>query len=427
VASAVRRYVVAFQRRNLSDSAFRAITDFLYGVNGDFWFALTATSTGAPQELHAAITGTVYIFKSKHDWRSGAAGAVRPAIDDLNSFRLSLDADRDEQIEARFDSAVANLDQHADITLDFELRRAGEVYFTQPAFRDADLAFASRDFAATGGHDFDKWIADQSYFFLRDLVHEHQHHAPHVDTILTLQRRTTDEHAWRRNVLFSLHFYVISARRTRRPIMLVQALGVLAYCQSFVGICKTAGCQDHDIPQFEVAAIEASLRAQIEEQAHIRKAAESWGQRIWNARLALIAVLAPILAMIAVFVQPRIGTDEGIRRFPGLNKASDFFSDHFGRMLGLVVLVFIGRWALAALVPRLREFGPTRDVLRLGLVNRQVAAAACLFIGFTALGVGGYLGRDALREIFEPFRVLWHAGTSRHAVTPAPTGAGIEE
>jgi hypothetical protein len=398
---------LAFQRRNLSDSAFRNITDYLCGVSGNFWFAIAATSTAAPHELQAAISGTVYVFKSKKDWRDGPAEVVRSSIDNLNSLRLSLDEQRDQKISHQFSAARESLSKHADISLSFELHRGGEIYVAGPVFRNEELAYASKEFASQGGHDFNKWIADQSYFFMRDITHQHQHHAPSVDTILVLQKRGQDTNSWRRNILFSLHYYVISARRTRRAQALIQALGVLAYCQSFVGNCREAGCEQDAIPAFEESAIAMSLRAQIEEQEFAQHAKRQHDGNIFNTRLTAIAIFAPLLALIGVFIQPRIGTAESVQQFPTLNKASDFLSSYFSEIAGIFVLVFVVIWVLAALIPALREVRAGRDILRIGLINRSAAAFLSTLIGLIALGIGNHFGVHALKQLSEPISVLW--------------------
>src|SRR5690349_21101683 len=48
VATTRDRIVLAYQRRNLSDSVFRTITDRVSSRSGDFWFAVSARSTAAP-------------------------------------------------------------------------------------------------------------------------------------------------------------------------------------------------------------------------------------------------------------------------------------------------------------------------------------------------------------------------------------------
>jgi len=403
IASDARRYILAFQRRNLSDSAFRSITDYICGVSGDFWFAIAATSTEAPDHLGAAINGKIFIFKSKEDWRNGPGDTVRLAIERLNNDRFSLDGNRVERTERDYVSAKDALVAHADIFLAFELRRTGEVYVSEPTFSDPDLEYASASLANEGGHDFQKWIADQSYFFLRDIIHQHQHHEPHVDTILTLQKRTLDEAAWRQHILFSLHYYIISARRTRHPPVLIQAIGVLAYCRSFVGVCRTAGYDNDQLPQFETEAIETSLRSSIDENSYSIAEQERSGVRVWNARLTLIAILAPVLALTGVFVQPRIGTEDGIRRFPDLNRASDFLSENFSAVLGLLVLLFVFSWSLTSLLPSLSKAPSGKDVLRLGLVNHYGSAAISAVIGVLAAAFGIYFGWDALKSILGPF------------------------
>jgi hypothetical protein len=145
--------------------------------------------TAAPDDVEGNVHGQVHIYKTKEDWRAGPEETVRKAIDELNEARLSLAENRNQTLSASFRWADYALRSSADITLDFEIIRDGELKVSIPYFSNPDLAFASRAFAEQDGHDFDKWIADQSYFFIRDIAHQHQHHDEAVDTILILQKR----------------------------------------------------------------------------------------------------------------------------------------------------------------------------------------------------------------------------------------------
>jgi hypothetical protein len=307
VATPTCRYILAYQRRNLSDALFQPVIDFAARANGSFWFALHATSPSAPEDVEGEVQGCIYLFKSKDDWRNGPEQVFRSKIRTLNEARLSLTSDRNDVTRSEYEAAGNAVQRGADVTVDFLMHRSGEVYFSVPRFRDENLAYASRDFARQWGHDFDKWITDQTYFFFRDLTHQHQHHIPAVDTILILQKRdANDDFAWRRNIVFSLQYHVISARRTRDVYSLVQALGVIAYCKSFLGVCRnTAGDSSAQIPTFQIEALEQSIEAKIKEAELHLEDDRAKDNRVTNTRVLMVAIVAPVLALLGVFVQPR--------------------------------------------------------------------------------------------------------------------------
>jgi hypothetical protein len=409
VATAVDRYILVYQRRDLSDSVFRTITDRVCRRSGDFWFALVAKSAAAPDNVDGSLSGTIFVFKSKEDWRTGPQDKIRTAINEMNTARLSLASDRDQVIEQSLLYGRMALVESADVWIDFVLERNGELRVDRPVFRDADLAYASRAFATREGHDFDKWIADQGYFFLRDIAHQHQHHDHAVDTILILQRKDDADISWRRNILFSLQFYIISNRRSRDARALVQAKGILAYFESFLGICRSRLKEQFDqIPSFETDALRNSLEASIEERALERLAKTEQSANTSNFRVTVLAVVAPTLALIGVALQPHIGGPENLRDFPTLNHTARFISNYAVEILAITVLFATSAMAIHFATASLAKRGSySRQLLALGIANERAAFFASLLIAVASAGVGMYFGRASLVELLELFERLF--------------------
>jgi hypothetical protein len=261
VATKKHRVVLAFQRRNLSDVLFQSIIHYFCNIEDRFYFSVAATSEGDPA-YSDQIIGRIYIYKSKDDWKVKGRSAIAARIKNINDCRLSIASDRDQLIELEFLAARTALDATSDIHVDFELQRTGEIFVSSPRFLDQDLEYASTEYAVELDQDFAKWIADQCYFFLRDIAHRHQHHDPSSDTILILQKRDKEGVEWRRNVVFSLHHYIIRSKRFADARTLHQAAGILAYCNSFLKICERAlGNDIEKIPRFNEEALTQSLNA----------------------------------------------------------------------------------------------------------------------------------------------------------------------
>jgi hypothetical protein len=160
------RVVLAYQHRPLSDALFGRPLQWLMEFEDSFYFILATTSVGPPGDTDE-MRGAIYIYKTKSDWVQNGRGSTRPKLRQIRNLALSLDIDRYDQIRTLYQQAVNDLQGTADIDLKFVLLRSGETFFSKPSFR----------------------------FFLRDLTHHHQHHAPSSDTILTLQYRGADDFA----------------------------------------------------------------------------------------------------------------------------------------------------------------------------------------------------------------------------------------
>lgn len=88
-------------------------------------------------------------------------------------------------------------------------------------------------------------LPKQIYYFIKDAAHHHYHHQPTSDQILPLVKmervprknpnviHTTNETRWRREILWGLARILARFRRENNVKYLKQALGILAYADSF--------------------------------------------------------------------------------------------------------------------------------------------------------------------------------------------------
>lgn len=379
-----QRIVLGYQRRPLSDVLFQWMIHYFCDIEGSFWFVLAARSGGPPGDTEDLL-GKIYIYKSKADWREKGQPVVRGSIIGLNDIRLSFGADQHRNVERLFTLAQEKLNVTADIEIAFHLNRSGEVYFSKPLFQVEDLEYASVDYAKHTGHDFSKWVADQSYFFLRDMSHVHQHHSPTSDTILTLQERHKDDCViWRRNIVFSLHHYIIRSKRFRDAKSVLQAVGVLGYCMSFLQICKDRiGDEAKKIPIFNDAAMIQSLKARSDEENERATTAIIKITKAGNVRSYILILSAILLAILVMFVQPAIDAN----KFEKLTIISEFLAEYI--MPAFLAMFVFGAvcWAIAG-----RSWRPkrpfARDLLEVSNVRRTrsiivfaVAALVVLMIG----------------------------------------------
>lgn len=100
-----------------------------------------------------------------------------------------------------------------------------------------------------------KDYAEQAFFFLRDISHNHQHHEPDSDTIVRVHKGCTN---YRKQIYFDLFRYIVRFKRTRSSKNIMRASGLLAYANSFKSICKDHGDFPND---YQVENLKMSLDA----------------------------------------------------------------------------------------------------------------------------------------------------------------------
>ncbi len=324
------------------------ITGILTNRSGSFDFILSARSNLPKSSDAAEIVGEVFIVpviqSALLTRRAGAASSpsgacedlpetVEEAIVNLNNTRTyapphSLEEDH---------LGIANwLKLHAPITVRFSLARNGVIRLDHPGFSDHDLADRSIAGAKAIGVDFLRYLAEQAYFFVRDIAHVHQHHAAQTDTLLGLQETDSADTEWRNRLLFSLHHHLIAQRRSRNPASLMQAQGVIAYAESFAALSERE-LGPGALVAFESQALARSVSASIKgaeltalenerELVHIRQLC------IWASVL--------LITILAIFVQPRLGIDEA-ETYPLLHATSAFFAAHAGYAVFAAVLIVV--------------------------------------------------------------------------------------
>jgi hypothetical protein len=402
------RMVLAYQHRPLSDVLFQSIIHYLCNISGRFWFVLAARSDEEPSNAEE-MQGFIGIYKSRDDWRRHE-NAVRDSIQDINSLRFSLENDRDSVTERAFSNAQAHVNETADIRIAFHIFRSGEVYFSEPSFRDANLAFASNDYADKCGHNFPKWVADQSYFFLRDIAHFHQHHAPSSDTILILQRRDEADQNWRKRIIFSLYHQVIKAKRFGDAPSAYQSLGIQAYCMSFKRICSKSPGWSEDHLRFNDSALKQSLEAKAQEGlARLAETAATGSMnlaRAANWRTFALALVAIAIAGLAMLVQPRVNAEDAAR-FPHLHAWSDFASEHFDTVVAVCLIAILVVWMLTHTGWAIK-LSFSRDLLELSNVRRPRFIKIYFSTAIVGLAATLWIARPALYDITDAAKDFWH-------------------
>jgi hypothetical protein len=349
------RYILVRQIRALSDATFPLLTDTLTGRSGTFAFFLTAQSDKATSRNDARLTGRISIVPIKMYLRfpgraimthsdTDIVAKVDEAISDLHRLRSYGPERSPEDDYSRIRDYLA---QHVPIHVDFMLARDGVVRMKKPVFRDASLGEASTNQAKAIGVDYPRYLAEQAYFFLRDVAHAHQHHEPQTDTLLGLQETDPDDIEWRNRLLFALHHHVIGQRRIRNPEPLIRTQGVIAYARAFEA-CSTRALDQKRLVTFEADALSQSVSASIK-SCEMRSLAEERTNVQRRAMAIWFSVAA--ISILAIFVQPRLSESDS-ELFPELFDFSVVLTQNFLIILGVAILIppLVSYWNWADLI-----------------------------------------------------------------------------
>lgn len=184
----------------------------------------------------------------------------------------------------------------------FEIYRSGEIrlFFDETA----DVFSSAEDESTTdqsrAPQNLSEGLAKQIYYFIKDISHRHFHHDASSDNMLpAFEVLQGDDDSWRRDSLWSLSRAVLEHRRRNVLIGHKQALGILAYAESFqshlarVRRLPNGGFEPSEAGMsFDFSHARASLEATIEELA-FRKSFSSGIQSV---------VIATILGSVALWI-----------------------------------------------------------------------------------------------------------------------------
>ena len=388
------RYIVVRQYRALSDALFPSLTDTISNRSGRFVFVLTARSDQKTSNNDARIVGSVFIvpdFKPAPvagspgmPGQGEIASKADEAIKAINSNR-SYGPDRSPEGEcASIDNYLVH---HTPIRIAFALSRDGVVRIAKPAFTDVELGGKSIEQAKARGVDYERYLAEQAYFFLRDVAHAHQHHEPQTDTLLGLQETDPADIEWRNRLLFALHHHVIGQRRQGDPETLTRTLGVIAYARAFEA-CSGKGLQGKKLVQFENDSLAQSVAASV--RACEIRALETERRRAHGRAMAIWASVA-VISILAIFVQPRLNLHEA-EAFPRMYAISTVFAEYIVVAIGIAIMLPLAvawrNWARQVD----NRVGSMRNTLRTPLYfDSHKAALTYILLGCALIGYGIYV------------------------------------
>lgn len=320
-----RRIVVA-QRRKLSDWLlpdwyFR----YLYRFSSDWVFVLVAETASDKFDQIARVEGEVFVFE-RHAWENlsdqvGAATLRTFVTQDL--FDWAREPAQPEQSSP--DSALQRLRCESLFAFCVKIRRSGVLWMHQ-TYVATDIQF-SDGYAGDGGRgtlDDLMYIANQAFFFLKDISHKHQHHHNSSDTITELGRLDR-RNSWVTQTHYRIHRKVIEMRRSNDPKKLYNASGILAYLSAlrkaadFTALGKRRGPLTYNNSDIEI-----SLKSSLEVM--------KWKQT--QSNIIKTALPAITIALIGV-----LGYDEGSVGLIVRDYINESLNRHPARWVALFAIV----------------------------------------------------------------------------------------
>jgi|GEM_PF-2644020 len=242
------RIIVGLQRRSIHDKLF---TRF-FKTNKDIWFLNISSTKSLDGQPLEALCGEIYLFHDRSHWLYFGHEIASRLISRLNRYS-NEHGDIATYMKDEIQDAKQKLKYYSSFCCSYIMKRNGIVnfqyteypyppYYRRPRFLIPDIFHS----ASSGTHwETASWSQDQvsrsvyqvisqSFYFLRDIVHEHQHHDPKTDTILDIYPFECRD--WHLQVLYKLYGQVIQYKRFKTLKTLTRARGVLTYANAFYTI-----------------------------------------------------------------------------------------------------------------------------------------------------------------------------------------------
>jgi hypothetical protein len=390
-------YVLSTQCRDLSDVLFGRLSEWVLGVSGKFDFVIAARVHRGDLSTDAKLIGKLFLVRrTSFDHKT--------VQDKLSDAFLKLEECQnipsgDSEVRKIYCEQLGILSDHADIHANFVLRRNGMFLISKIGWRNLEHEQNSESFSSAKNIDFNHIIADQFYFFVRDICHQHQHHGEDSDTITTTYKSDSPSLDWCSKILYSLYYHVINVKRKKDSYEQIRILGVLAYIQAFKHLvrerAKSLG-QDPDviIPFFDDDATKDSIAASGKYLEAIATKVRLRSDKVRAWGLGFTALALTLLGFVTGFASPDVQPNPYVRTVANSIKEQAWVG-----VLPIVGLILVGLSSL--ILNRPNEL--LKDVIRISLANRTIAIIALLI----AASVLGYFSYNSFLAAFR----LFFAGT----------------
>ncbi|MQU91739.1 hypothetical protein [Sinorhizobium meliloti] len=381
-------YVAALQSRQLSDVLFEPVAGRLLGYSGRFEFILCARSRKVRSSPDSKLIGRIFLFHRSTFANSKAKGIFRSRV---KSMRALDPGALNPGLKEEYLQLSQALRSRCDLYMDVVVNRDGIVTLSHLKWGDQRLERNTEQHAVAIGFDLEHGIADQMYFFVRDLTHQHQHHGNDADTIITTQRQEKpDDMSWCLEIMYSLYFHIITVKRKENPSEHVRALGILAYLQSYKNIIKRRKeliQSDLKLPEFDDASSKESIKATKD---YIDFKLNEQKRNNDNQKAFLLWVVATAFTVVNFTVG---FADKNLPANPTVLSVANFLKTNAYILPTLAIAALTYSVSNLIMKPR---YDFKRDVVRLSIASRGVAITCALGVGAAMLAIGLYHARNLI-------------------------------
>jgi hypothetical protein len=300
------RYLLVFQRRNLSDAMIPS-----KGIDARFVFVFIANTIQGKVRNQEYLIGKSFIFSDNRAW-SSIEKMLRSYQNDMRSFRTNshagVDPDLTSFIRNREGALIVSLESSAEFSADVCICRTGTVDLK------ADLAILDKSGTPNlpSEHLLKnarlRTISAQIFFFLKDIGHTHQHHDSSTDTITDIHSfdgTPQGDLSWRCNTLYNIYRKVIEYKRNPHASTFNDCLGLIAYADTFRGICeeelgihKQQPPLKSGLPVYYSNQIEQSISATQEKHERILLENRYRADIVRNFIIAIVGVIISYLGLM---------------------------------------------------------------------------------------------------------------------------------
>jgi hypothetical protein len=155
----------------------------------------------------------------------------------------------------------------------------------------------------------DSVIAEQVYYFLKDLFHNHQHHDANSDSIITVSAiNEKNPDAWIDSVHHSLFRAIIRYKRYQTERQISKSLGILAYTKAFEKTFKNTA----RIKNFETNYLRDSLIVAQDDARRKRDIRTSFAESVKNSFFAFFAFLISLSILLRFSEKSVVDVDKTI-------------------------------------------------------------------------------------------------------------------
>ncbi|PBB81514.1 hypothetical protein CK218_07560 [Mesorhizobium sp. WSM3879] len=376
VATPEYQFVLAIQSRNTTDVLFHWLLAKFFQVSGDFTFVFCARARRGSKSPDDPLIGRVYVVRPGSDSSIQLKEKMPNWLHSLRGAELGVGK---AELCNLFGSLHRELTSICDFRANVILHRNGIISISKIAYSDDEIYQNTLRYANNDHVEIDSMWADQIYYFVRDISHQHQHHSPDADTMITTYRVRGRSMEWSNRVIYSLYFYIINSKRRLEPTEQVRVLGVLAYLNSFKQIATEQAATSKlplQMPVFNDQATKDSINAT---KSYLDLKFSEKKQNSDKYRTVLFTIAATLLTLVnfvSGFADPEVTPAKWV------GALADFVKVNAYICLAPPAIILVWWLSDVFLVP---NYEAKRDAVRLGFANRRVFAAVTIPIALLIL------------------------------------------